>query len=96
LFKLPAEIIAKPICAEIFDEVFEFYEDLDNIVIDSPQETMGIINTSDKLGLDFYENRCAWSVNDWAWQSDYEKEVWNTDWELVKQLTYGYGNPKTP
>jgi len=76
---------AKNICAKTFDEGVKLMK----TEIHTPEEGKRIIEKSNQISATMLRYKCAWNVNDWGSLSEYENQVWQTDWELVKSLSEG-------
>ncbi|MCH7969382.1 MAG: hypothetical protein IH841_09105, partial [Thaumarchaeota archaeon] len=74
-------------CAKHFDKMTHFYE---SEVEDKQTQryTMQLIDHTTDLGRTFLDNRCAGTVNDWAYKSDFEEVIWHSgiDWNQAAQV----------
>ena len=74
-------------CAKHFDKMARFYE---SEIEDKQTQryTMQLIDYTHDLGRKFLDNRCAGTVNDWAYKSDFEEVIWYSgiDWNQAAQV----------
>ena len=83
-------------CAKQWDKYAEFYanppDDFNN-----NNETLLPLEESQEISKVFFMNRCASTVNDWAYRTQHVDAVWNSgiDWEVISK-TQEEGLKKNP
>jgi len=82
-------------CAKQWDKYAEFYgnpsDDFDNF-----DETLLPLDESQEISKVFFINRCASTVNDWAYKTQNVNDVWDSgiDWKMISKMQEDLkGNP---
>ena len=74
-------------CAKQWDKYAEFYDnppdDFNNY-----DESLLPLEESQEISKVFFMNRCASTVNDWAYRTQNVDDVWNSgiDWEMISKM----------
>ena len=82
-------------CAKQFDKIARYYSlEIKDKQAYSQTQASRIIDTANELGRTFLDNRCAGSVNDWAYRSDFEVIIWNSgmDWNSIAHMEKLYNH----
>ena len=74
-------------CAKQWDEYYDFYNTMDGRLGSSYEQSMKTIKEFEEIAEDFIKNRCASTVNDWAFRTQDENTVWHQgiDWKMMKE-----------
>ena len=76
-------------CAKQWDKTTEHYNKIQKTQGNITYErSMKLVEESEEIGADFIKNRCASTVNDWAYRTLDENTVWNSgvDWQQMAEM----------
>jgi len=74
-------------CAKQWDKYAEFYDNPPDDFFNNDEPLLPL-GESQEISKVFFINRCASTVNDWAYRTQNMDDVWNSgiDWEMISKM----------
>ena len=67
-------------CAKRWDDIQEYNNRVQDLKIVNPEQVQRIMDEYEDLGIDFFKNECASTVNDWAYKTQDEGQFGMVEW----------------
>jgi len=75
-------------CAKQWDKTADHYSKMQENLGHTYEQSMKMLEESEEIGKAFVKNKCASTVNDWAYRTQDENTVWYSgiDWQMMAEM----------